>query len=46
MDEILSKMEKYTSQLEEVVNQRTSALQEEKKKADILLNRMLPPYAK
>ncbi len=45
IDEILAKMEKYTAQLEELVAQRTSALQEEKKKADLLLYRMLPPYA-
>ena len=45
VDEILSKMEKYTVQLEELVAQRTAALQEEKKKADILLYRLLPAYA-
>ena len=44
IDEILAKMEKYTAQLEELVTQRTTALQEEKKKADLLLYRMLPQY--
>ena len=37
-------MEKYTVQLEELVAQRTAALQEEKKNADLLLYRMLPLY--
>ncbi len=46
VDEILAKMEKYTAQLEGLVAERTSALAEEKKKADLLLYRMLPPYDK
>ncbi|PIK55731.1 putative atrial natriuretic peptide receptor 1-like [Apostichopus japonicus] len=42
MDNMLSKMEKYTENLEKVVANRTEQLLEEKKKTDALLYRMLP----
>ena len=43
MDNMISMLEKYASNLEDVVQQRTGELIEEKKKTDMLLNRMLPP---
>ena len=43
MDAILAMMEKYAYNLEEVVEERTQQLVEEKKKTDRLLYRMLPP---
>ncbi|XP_070572062.1 atrial natriuretic peptide receptor 1-like [Ptychodera flava] len=43
MDNILNMMEKYANNLEEVVEERTQQLMEEKKKTDRLLYRMLPP---
>ena len=42
MDNMVSKMEKYTENLEQVVADRTGQLLEEKKKTDALLYRMLP----
>ncbi|CAH1800463.1 unnamed protein product [Owenia fusiformis] len=42
MDKMLTKMETYTENLEELIEQRTTELIEEKKKTDILLYRMLP----
>ncbi|XP_071491571.1 atrial natriuretic peptide receptor 1-like [Diadema antillarum] len=42
LDNMLSKMEKYTENLEKVVADRTGQLLEEKKKTDALLYRMLP----
>ena len=39
---MIQKLEKYASNLEEIVAQRTSELVEEKKKTDLLLFRMLP----
>ncbi|XP_064634469.1 atrial natriuretic peptide receptor 1-like [Lineus longissimus] len=42
MDNMLSMMEKYANNLEELVEQRTGELIEEKKKTDLLLYRMLP----
>ncbi|ELU13548.1 hypothetical protein CAPTEDRAFT_146841 [Capitella teleta] len=42
VDTMISKLEKYASNLEEIVNQRTSELIDEKKKTDTLLYRMLP----
>jgi len=42
MDNMLRMMEKYANNLEEVISERTKQLMEEKKKADLLLYRMLP----
>ena len=42
LDVMVDRLEKYADNLEEVVQQRTSQLMEEKKKTDILLYRMLP----
>ena len=42
MDNMLSMMEKYANNLEELVEVRTAELVEEKKKTDMLLYRMLP----
>lgn len=42
MGKIMSMIEKYTSNLEEVVEERTQHLVEEKKKTDQLLCRLLP----
>ena len=44
MDNIMSMMEKYAYNLEEIVEERTQQLVEEKKKTDRLLYRMLPSY--
>jgi len=45
MDSMLQKLEKYADNLENIVQQRTAELINEKQKTDILLYRMLPPYA-
>ena len=45
MDTMLHKLEKYADNLESIVQQRTGEVIEEKQKTDLLLNRMLPPYA-
>ena len=42
MDNMLTMMEKYADNLEELVDVRTAELVEEKKKTDMLLYRMLP----
>lgn len=42
MDNMIAMMEKYMDHLEEIVSERTKELQEEKKKTDELLFRMLP----
>ena len=42
MDNMINKLEKYSNNLEEIVEARTSELTEEKKKTDMLLYRMLP----
>ena len=42
MDYALAKLEAQTGQLEEEVHQRTKELDEEKRRADQLLFRMLP----
>jgi len=39
---MLSMMEKYTNNLETIVNERTRQLQHEKNKTDELLHKMLP----
>ena len=44
MDSMLQKLEKYADNLENIVEQRTSELIDEKQKTDMLLHRMLPPY--
>ena len=44
MDKILKMMDKYATSLEEIVEERTEQLVEEKKKTDRLLSRLLPPY--
>lgn len=41
-DHMLSIMEKYQEHLEELVDERTEQLSEEKKKSETLLYRMLP----
>ena len=45
MGAMLHKLEKYADNLESIVQQRTAELIEEKQKTDMLINRMLPPYA-
>lgn len=42
MDQMMEMMEKYANNLEEIVNERTRLLCEEKKKTEDLLHRMLP----
>ena len=42
MANILEKLEKYTGNLEDLVNQRQGELVEEKKKTDLLLYSMMP----
>lgn len=42
-DNMMSIMERYASNLEGIVAERTAELVEEKKRTDSLLNRMLPP---
>ena len=44
MDSMLQKLEKYADNLENIVQQRTAELMDEKQKTDMLLHRMLPPY--
>ena len=43
LDNMLLKLEKHATNLEETVASRTTELGEEKKKSDTLLYRMLPP---
>ena len=44
MDNMVSMLEKYASNLEDIVTDRTKQLTEEKKKTDMLLYQMLPKY--
>ncbi|ESO05553.1 hypothetical protein HELRODRAFT_77628 [Helobdella robusta] len=44
VDNMLEKLEKYANDLEKIVEQRTEELVGEKKKTDLLLNSMLPPF--
>lgn len=44
-DNMMALMEKYAFNLEELVQQRTNQLSEEKKKTENLLLRMLPRYS-
>jgi hypothetical protein len=39
---MINMLEKYANNLEDLVEERTVALNEEKDKTDLLLNRMLP----
>ncbi|XP_061102891.1 atrial natriuretic peptide receptor 1 [Conger conger] len=42
LDDLLSRMEQYANNLEEIVNERTAQFLEEKRKAESLLTQMLP----
>lgn len=42
MDQMMDIMEKYANNLEDLVNQRTNEVYEEKRKTEDLLHRMLP----
>ena len=42
LDSMIQKLEKYADNLENVVEQRTAELIDEKQKTDMLLHRMLP----
>ncbi len=44
VDNMVRMLEKYSGHLEELVQERTTQLLEEKRKTDSLLYRMLPPY--
>ncbi|ESO05555.1 hypothetical protein HELRODRAFT_77483 [Helobdella robusta] len=44
VDSMLKKLEKYANNLELIVKQRTQELVDEKRKTDLLLNSMLPPF--
>jgi len=44
MDNMIRMMETYANNLEQVVADRTRQMMEEKRKADMLLYRMLPAY--
>lgn len=43
MDNMITIMERYTNNLEELVDERTEELRKEKTKTEQLLHRMLPP---
>jgi len=44
MDAMIQKLEKYADNLENIVQQRTAELMDEKQKTDKLIHRMLPTY--
>lgn len=44
VDSMFRMLEKYSNDLEDIVKERTVQLEEEKKKTDLLLFRMLPPW--
>ena len=44
MDNLMKRMEQYANNLESLVEERTKAYMEEKKRAEELLYRMLPMY--
>ena len=43
VDHMFKMLEKYSTDLEDIVRERTLELEEEKKKTEVLLTRMLPP---
>ena len=42
-DNMVTKLEKYATNLENIVAERTAALVDEKRKTDALLHKLLPP---
>lgn len=42
LDNLLQRMERYTENLEQMVQEKTASLEEEKKRSDDLLNELLP----
>ncbi len=45
MEHMMKQMERYAANLEEIVDERTSQLEEQKRRSDELLAAMLPKYA-
>ena len=43
-DNMVTKLERYATNLENIVAERTAALVDEKRKTDALLHKLLPPY--